>query len=132
MKKLLKFLSILSPAHITFFTLRVRADKIGADGYGNDYYEAPTRKEYKLSRRWVMYADTPEASYVPPEWHGWLHHQTDIVPEQEDISYRHPWQKPPLRNMTGTDKAHYPAGHVLSGKPRIKSCGDYEAWTPLE
>ncbi|MCK5374767.1 MAG: NADH:ubiquinone oxidoreductase subunit NDUFA12 [Alphaproteobacteria bacterium] len=130
MKKLFKFFSILSPAHITFFTMSMHKEKIGTDSYGNDYYEARPRKSYKLSRRWVMYADNPKAGYVPPEWHGWLHHQTDIVPEQEDISYHRPEQKPPLENMTGTNKAYYPAEHMLSDKSRVRVCGDYEAWTP--
>jgi NADH:ubiquinone oxidoreductase subunit len=34
--------------------------------------------------RWVDYADTENynASSVPPEWHGWLHHITDHTAEQ--------------------------------------------------
>jgi NADH:ubiquinone oxidoreductase subunit len=34
--------------------------------------------------RWVEYADAVDydASSVPPEWHGWLHHITDHTPEQ--------------------------------------------------
>ena len=37
--------------------------------------------------RWVEYADAVDydASSVPPEWHGWLHHITDHTPEQVSI-----------------------------------------------
>ena len=77
-----------------------------------------------------MYKETPEASNVPPEWHGWLHHQTDIAPSEHGESYRRPWQKPHLPNMTGSLAAYRPPGHVLEGGKRDKATGDYEAWTP--
>ena len=80
---LFKFLGVLSPAHISFFTWTARARKIGTDQMGNIYYEASAMKGYKRPRRWVIYNGQPEASNVPPEWHGWLHHQTNIVPDEK-------------------------------------------------
>lgn len=77
-----------------------------------------------------MYKGAPEASSVPPEWHGWLHHQTDEVPSEE--AFRRPWQKPHKPNMTGTSGAYHPPGHILEGGKRSKGTGDYEAWTPPE
>ncbi len=126
------FLGVLSPAHISLFTMTSRGKKIGVDTAGNTYYEAPARKGYKRPRRWVMYKGTPEASKVPPEWHGWLHHQTNTVPDESRESFRRPWQKPHKPNMTGTNKAYRPPGHILSGGKRDKATGDYEAWTPAD
>ena len=37
---LLKFLGVLSPAHINLFTALKGGDKVGADDYGNTYYRA--------------------------------------------------------------------------------------------
>ena len=92
----------------------------------------PPRKGYNHPRRWVKYKDTPEASAVPAEWHGWLHHQTDIFPEKGEKSFRRKWQKPHKANMTGTHQSYRPKGHVLAGGQRDKATGDYEAWDPNE
>ena len=33
--------------------------------------------------RWVEYADGDvNATQVPPEWHSWLHHSTDLSAEE--------------------------------------------------
>ena len=129
---LFSFLGVLSPAHISLFTLKSRGRKIGMDQFGNKYYEAPPIKGYKRNRRWVIYKEAPEASNVPPEWHGWLHHQSDNVPSEDAPSYRKTWQKPHKPNMTGTNQAYRPDGHLLAGGKRAKASGDYEAWTPLK
>jgi len=126
------FLGVLSPAHISLFTATSRGKKIGKDTLGNVYYEAQPRKGYKLSRRWVMYKGEAEPSAIPPEWHGWIHHQTDTVPNENSPSYRREWQKPPLPNMTGTTAAYLPDGHLLGKGKRARATGDYEAWTPSE
>lgn len=126
----LSYLGALSPAHIKLFTLTKRGRKIGTDSFGNIYYEAKPRKGYHRPRRWVMYKDAPEASSVPPEWHGWLHHQTDEVPGESGM--RRKWQKPHMPNMTGTNLAYRPPGHILEGGKRDKATGDYEAWRPPE
>lgn len=127
---LFSFLGVLSPVHITSVTLFSGAKRIGVDGFGNKYYTAKARKGYKRERRWVIYKDTPEASKIPPEWHGWIHHQTDVIPSNEESSFRRPWQKPHQPNMTGTNQAYRPPGHILSGGQRDKATGDYEAWSP--
>lgn len=126
------FLGVLSPAHISLFTIFARGKKIGTDTLGNVYHEAPARKGYPRPRRWVMYKGAPEASSVPPEWHGWLHHQTNTVPNENTPSYRRDWQKPPVQNMTGTTAAYLPDGHLLGKGRRARATGDYEAWTPPE
>lgn len=104
----------------------LKGKKVGVDALGNVYYRAAPRRGTKRERRWVIYKDQTEASLVPPEWHGWLHHQTDVIPS-DDNRYRKPWQKPHKPNMTGTDKAYAPPG--LRGA-RPAATGDYTAWTP--
>lgn len=127
----LSFLGVLSPAHIKLFTLSSGGKLVGQDQLGNKYYRADPRKGYKRERRWVMYKDAPEASLVPPEWHGWLHHQTDVIPSENE-SYRREWQAPHKPNLTGTTQAYRPPGHILEGGKRDKATGDYEAWKPTE
>lgn len=126
---LLQFLGVLSPAHISLFSWRNAKEKVGEDSYGNAYYRGKPRVGYKRERRWVIYDGVPEASKVPPEWHGWLHHQSDAVPGDGDAPRRE-WQKPHQPNLTGTMQAYRPPGHVLQGGKREKATGDYEAWTP--
>lgn len=127
---LLSFLGSLSPFHIHFVTLVTGARRMGTDSFGNVYYESKARKGYNHPRRWVMYRGLPEPSLVPPEWHGWLHYQTDERPSDDALSFRRTWQKPHKPNMTGTDQAYLPPGHVLRGMKRAPSSSDYEAWSP--
>ena len=129
---LTRILGVLSPVHISLITLFTGAKLVGRDDGGNKYYRGNARKGYKRERRWVMYKGAPEASKVPPEWHGWLHYQTDAVPAADTPSFRRPWQKPHTPNRTGTVEAYRPPGHVLSGGKRAKASGDYAAWTPPE
>lgn len=126
------FLGALSPVHISFVTLFSGAKLVGHDQSGNRYYTAKPRQGYSRPRRWVIYKGAPEASKVPPEWHGWLHYQTDTIPDNQTPSFRQTWQKPHNQNMTGTTGAYRPPGHVLSGGKREAATGDYQAWTPPE
>lgn len=133
---LFSLLGVMSPAHIGCVTICSRifsgARLVGRDKAGNKYYRAKPRRGYKHERRWVIYKGVPEASAIPPEWHGWMHHQTDIVPDSETGAFRRPWQKPHRPNPTGTRAAYRPAGHILSGGRRPKATGDYAPWTPPE
>lgn len=126
------FLGVLSPAHISLFTLQHGKKLVGTDGLGNKYYSGKAISGYKKERRWVIYKGTPEATKVPPEWHGWLHHQTNTVPSNEAESFRRPWQKPHKENLTGTNGAYRPPGHILQGGQRDSATGDYTAWVPPE
>lgn len=128
---ILQWLGVISPAHISWFNAFNAKKCVGEDGFGNRYYIGKARKGYQRERRWVIYKGAPEASSVPPEWHAWLHHQSDVVPAQQGKkTYRRSWQKPYQPNMTGTNKAYRPSGHVLAGGKRDSATGDYEAWTP--
>lgn len=104
--------------------------EVGQDSLGNRYYEAKAADPalgYK--RRWVIYAGANDSSNVPPEWHGWLHHQ---VAETPDVALPAPraWQKEARPNLTGTEFAYRPAGSLDAGGRRQAATGDYEAWVP--
>jgi NADH:ubiquinone oxidoreductase subunit len=107
----------------------LRGTFVGADPYGNRYYRAPSRIQGRAERRWVIYKGEPEASKVPPEWHGWLHYTVE-EPPKDGGRLRYPWQKEHLPNLTGTPAAYRPAGHTLEGGKRQPATGDYEPWTP--
>jgi NADH:ubiquinone oxidoreductase subunit len=121
----------------TFGTLMLtwlRGELVGADGYGNRYYRLRGDKPARLGggrfsrqRRWVIYKGEPEGSKVPPEWHAWLHHVVDEVPQPHQ---RHSWEKDHQANMTGTPLAYHPRGSVLRGGHRVRATGDYEPWSP--
>lgn len=130
-----KFFTLIFGTHSPLYflvALLMRGRLVGQDHLGNRYYQGERRKGYKKRRRWVRYAHAVEATHVPPEWHGWLHYQTDAIPNEDGLSFRQPWQKPHLPNMTGTALATLPKGHILSKGQRQKATGDYEAWTPIE
>ena len=108
------------------FTRR-NGSQIGADPIGNAYFES--KKPINGStRRWVIYQGSNDASRIPPEWYGWLHHMTDAVPG--DLPPPREWQKPPVPNLTGTREAFRPAGSLERGGTRAAATGDYEAWSP--
>lgn len=107
----------------------LNGEKVGDDQFGNVYYRGKKATSGPREKRWVVYKGEPEASKVPPAWHGWLHYTTDAVPSGAKPQER-PWQKEHLPNLTGTDLAYRPPGHVLKGGQRDKATGDYEAWRP--
>lgn len=118
----------------TYVLTWLRGSRVGADQYGNKYYRLRGFKPERLGggrfsreRRWVIYKGSPEGSKVPPEWHAWLHHTVNEVPQPRQ---RMAWEKPHLPNLTGTAAAYRPHGSVLRGGHRAASTGDYEPWTP--
>jgi NADH:ubiquinone oxidoreductase subunit len=114
-----------------FWTWR-KGELVGEDEFGNCYYR--TRGGVKdpalgFERRWVIYADYAEASMIPPGWHGWMHHTTDVPPSRDSYTPRE-WQKPHRPNLTGTAEAYRPSGSTLSSGQRPHATGDYSPWTP--
>jgi NADH:ubiquinone oxidoreductase subunit len=96
----------------------------GRDAFGNRYFE----NKKNPMQRWVLYKGLEEASKVPGEWHGWLHHTVADVPS--DTDKQHAWQQEHTPNLTGTIHAYRPPGHLLKGGERAASGSDYEAWKP--
>ena len=98
--------------------------KAGRDEAGNTYFQTKDGK-----RRWVIYNGYAEASAIPPEWHGWMHHVTDQLPDAESYAARE-WQMPHQANPTGSSLAYRPPGSIASGN-RLKPVDPgYEAWRP--
>ncbi len=113
---------------------------VGEDEFGNQYFTERSPKKAKRAKRWVRYSGAsffheligwglPDPSRVPPQWHGWLHHTTDIAPTNR-TSRHYGWEKPHQPNMTGTAGAYLPPGHLEKGADRAPATADYEAWKP--
>ena len=114
----------------TSFTLwRRRARLVGRDAQGNRYFE---EKEPSFSggghRRWVVYHGVAEASRVPADWHGWLHHTFDAPPTDKPFETKD-WERDHLPNMTGTPLAYRPQGSLHNRQSEAADKG-YEAWSP--
>ncbi len=102
--------------------------RVGEDEAGNVYYQGGTDSEGR-TRRWVIYKGESDGSAIPPGWHGWMHHRTDVSPAQE-LYVAADWQKPHRANPTGSAQAYRPAGSLLGKGERPRVTGDYDAWTP--
>lgn len=102
--------------------------RVGEDSQGNVYYEGGTDPN-GLTRRFVIYNGANDASRVPAEWHGWLHHSID-GPPQSNLPPPRIWEADYTPNQTGTPQAYRPSGAIEAGGKRQMATGDYEAWTP--
>lgn len=107
-----------------------KGELVGTDSFGNQYYREKGKETIK-ERRWVIYKGSPEASKIPAEWHGWLHHTMEKPLPIEKIK-RWPWEKNHLPNLSGTPYAYRPPGHFFAGGKRNAATGDYVAWNPNE
>jgi NADH:ubiquinone oxidoreductase subunit len=96
--------------------------RVGEDAEGNVYYESRDGK-----RRWVIYNGEMEASRVPPDWHGWLHHTFAEPPTRAPLPHK-AWEAPHRPNLTGTPAAWVPPGSLRRPKPATRR--DYDAWQP--
>ncbi|MCJ2184904.1 NADH:ubiquinone oxidoreductase subunit NDUFA12 [Novosphingobium sp. 1949] len=105
-------------------------EHVGTDAQGNKYYRAKKAKTTEgYERRWVIYSGANDASRVPSEWHGWLHHSYDGVPESH-LPPARIWEAEYTPNATGTVAAYRPQGALERGGHRAAATGDYEAWSP--
>ncbi|MDG2533831.1 NADH:ubiquinone oxidoreductase subunit NDUFA12 [Sphingomonas sp. HITSZ_GF] len=102
--------------------------RVGEDHLGNVYYEGG-KDPNGITRRWVIYNGSNDASRVPPEWFSWLHHQIDSAPDQA-LPAAKAWEIPGEVNLTGSQLAYRPSGALEKGGRRAAATGDYEAWTP--
>jgi NADH:ubiquinone oxidoreductase subunit len=108
----------------TLVTTWFSGNYVGTDQFANRYYQTKGGK-----RRWVVYRGTVEASCVPSEWHGWLHHTFQDPPTVAPLR-RKPWEREHLPNLTGTPEAWRPPGSLAREGVRPPATGDYEAWQP--
>jgi len=100
-----------------------KGELVGEDGRGNKYYRTADGK-----KRWVIFVGETEASEIPAEWHGWLHHTFDELPSEQPLP-RKSWEKPHRENLTGSTLAYHPPGSQLSTGGAAPQAG-YEAWQP--
>jgi len=113
----------------TLLQIRRFGEKVGEDDYGNTYYQSSEKMNYDgRPRRWVTYKGYADASRIPAEWHGWLHHMYDELPDELDTP--HAWERPHHPNLTGTVHAYKPKGSLGRGGHATAETGTYEAWTP--
>ena len=107
---------------VTLLLLKLTANLVGRDEHGNRYYEERKARTGKPPRRYVRYNGIAEASKVPADWHGWLHH-TEPSPPPEGGYDTHDWQREHKPNVTGTANAYRPQGHMLRGGKRKSASG---------
>lgn len=108
----------------------LRGTQVGDDRQGNRYYRERRTPAGRRQKRWVIYNGVAEATRVPPEWHGWLHHTVDTPPPRGGLETQKPWQIEHQANRSGTTEAYRPAGSTLAGGGRAAAGADYEAWKP--
>ncbi len=101
---------------------RFQGVKVGEDADGNRFY-----RNRADTRRWVIYATTPEATKIGADWHGWLHRTFDNNPVENPLTHKG-WEKPHQGSLTGTLAAYAPAGSLRQAVPAERH--DYEAWQP--
>lgn len=111
------------------FTIFQRAKKVGEDDFGNRYFEERRVSLEGRKRRYVVYNGYADASRVPSDWHGWLHHTFEDPPTAAPL-LRKAWEKDHKPNLTGTVHAYRPPGSLAHGGVREKAKVDYEAWSP--
>jgi NADH:ubiquinone oxidoreductase subunit len=114
-----------------FHTSR-NGERVGTDQFVNVYYRTRGGKVDPLlgfQRRWVIYASGAEATKIPPGWHGWMHHRTDVAPTDKAYHARS-WEAPHQENLTGTPNAYHPTGSLLGTGTRAPASADYNAWQP--
>eukprot|EP01147_Barroeca_monosierra_P006912 gene6912-9546_t len=87
---------------------------VGVDAHGNRYYE--DRDQLYGQDRRVDYASSEvDGSQIPGEWHRWVHHMTDDLPDSTEP--RKKWQTSHTPNYTGTVNQYVP---YSTTKPKIE------------
>ena len=93
----------------------------GVDSKGNKYFHNKND-----TKRWVIYADEVESTYVNPEWNNWLRFTSrEKVSEKE----KYKWQKNHLSNQTGTVNAYDPEKNKTHDSSKQRN-DDYIKWSP--
>lgn len=101
---------------------------IGADQFGNQYYQHASSKDI-LHKRWVVYNGYADASRIPPSWKAWLYDEACDPPDNSPDT-RKPWIMPYEENLTGTPEAYKPKGSQFSRVSKQGSASKhYTPWT---
>lgn len=113
----------------TWLFTKMRGELVGTDAEGNRYYQDKKVIAGRRRKRWVVYNGEVEATRVPPDWHGWLHHTTNELPPAGGLP-RKAWQKDHHPNLSGTGHAYRPPGSTFATDVGNKPKPAYEAWRP--
>ncbi|CAL4932520.1 unnamed protein product [Urochloa decumbens] len=109
----------------------IGATLVGVDKFGNKYYEKLHDTQYGR-HRWVEYAEKGRynASQVPPEWHGWLHHITDNTGDQllAQKTARYLVEHKQNYSGEGEELIYHSKGHALN--PGQRDWTRYQPWEP--
>ncbi|XP_072958041.1 probable NADH dehydrogenase [ubiquinone] 1 alpha subcomplex subunit 12 isoform X2 [Typha angustifolia] len=109
----------------------IGATLVGVDKFGNKYYEKLHDTQFGR-HRWVEYAEKRryDASQIPPEWHGWLHHITDHTGDELLLSKPKRYGLEHKENLSGEGDAYiyHSKGHALN--PGQKDWTSYQPWQP--
>lgn len=109
----------------------IGATLVGVDKFGNKYYEKLHDTQYGR-HRWVEYAEKGRynASQVPPEWHGWLHHITDSTGDKLLEQKPKAYSVEHKENFSGQGEEliYHSKGHALN--PGQKDWTRYQPWEP--
>ncbi|KZC04229.1 PREDICTED: probable NADH dehydrogenase [ubiquinone] 1 alpha subcomplex subunit 12 [Dufourea novaeangliae] len=131
--KVVKFVRIIRENGGIFKSLRTayRMDTlksgtcVGEDEFGNRYFE--NNEYFYGTNRWVVYSDRYgmdyDGSQVTPEWFGWLHYKTDLLPHKDPSRPKHKWMTEHKPNLSGTNEAYMPYSTV---PPKI------QPWKPQQ
>lgn len=97
--------------------------KVGEDKYGNKYF---TNKRYFWTReRWLEYDPIHgvdyDATMIPAEWYGWMHHKTDYLPDEDPLRPCYKWVMDMEPNPSGSPRQYM---CYSTTRPKI------EAWIP--
>ena len=99
----------------TFLKTLFTGTFVGKDKFGNKYYKN------KKDERWVIYNSDIEATKITTEWYLWMHHTTNILPNEKDKKYL--WQKKHSENKTGTEEKYNP---IKISKKNVEK--KYDTW----
>jgi NADH:ubiquinone oxidoreductase subunit len=113
----------------TLYDIGRRATLVGEDQYGNKYYQENKVSLEGRPRRYVTYNGYADASRVPADWHGWLHHTFELPPTEDPFVLK-PWEKDHRPNMTGTRFAYRPKGSLAAPGAGKALANSYQAWSP--
>jgi NADH:ubiquinone oxidoreductase subunit len=103
--------------------------KVGADIYGNKYYQSKkVDQNLGICRRVVEYNGIAEPSKIPQVWHAWLYYILKDVPTDDELM-PYSWQKEHEANFTGTEEAYFPSRYALHSVKHSDS-SRYISWKP--
>ena len=87
---------------------------VGTDELGNKYYQS------KKGKRWVVYADTIDASKITVEWYSWMHFTPNKIENKHELE-KFEWQKPHKPNLTGSNGAYSPKTNTEAVKKKYNT-----------